>query len=135
MIHLRYALYGLLLGITLSRLGFSSYDEVHKMFVFSDFNLFLAFCVGTAASMVGFFALTKRSQLPKNPFHRGSVAGGVLFGIGWALTGACPSIVLVQIGEGQLIALTTLVGALAGAAIYPAVHRRFFKWDMGSCSV
>jgi uncharacterized membrane protein YedE/YeeE len=134
-IHLRYGIYGLLLGLVLSRLGFSDYGEVHKMFVFSDFNLFLAFCTGTALSMGGFFAFTKRSQLPANPLHPGTIFGGVLFGIGWALTGACPSIVLVQIGEGQLVAIATLMGALVGAWAYPFVHRKFFRWDMGNCSV
>ena len=134
-IHIRYALYGLLLGLTLSRLGFSDYTELHKMFVFSDFNLFLAFCTGTGLSMAGFFALTKRAELPRPPFHPGTIIGGALFGVGWALTGACPSIVMVQLGGGQLIAGATLVGVVTGAFVYPAVHRKLFRWDMGNCSV
>ena len=59
--------------------------------------------------------------------------GGVLFGAGWALTGACPSIALVQLGEGKLGALVTLVGIFAGNALYAAVHERYFRFSVGSC--
>jgi len=134
-VHIRYGLYGLLFGFVLSRVGFSSFDEVHAMFVFSDFRLFLAFAVGVALSMMGFLAVTRLKGMPPRPFHPGTIIGGILFGIGWATTGACPSIVLVQIGEGQIVAISTLVGILAGAAIYGPVHRKFFRWDMGSCTV
>jgi uncharacterized membrane protein YedE/YeeE len=134
-IHLRYALYGLLLGFVLSRTGFSDFGELHKMFVFSDLRLFLTFAVGVALSMGGFLALTKLKRMPKRPFHPGTVVGGVLFGVGWATTGACPSLVMVQIGEGRYVGAATLAGILVGVLAYAPLHRRFFRWDMGTCSV
>ncbi len=135
MIHARYAVYGLLLGFILSRTGFSDYGELHKMLTFTDFRMFLTFAAGVALSMGGFFALTKVSATPRRPFHPGTVIGGVLFGVGWALTGACPAIVMVQLGEGQLLGAATLVGIVAGVVVYPLVHRRFFRWNMGTCEV
>ena len=61
------------------------------------------------------------------------VPGGVLFGIGWALCGACPSVPWVQLGEGKLASLATLAGVFAGTILYRTVHARFFRWDRGSC--
>ena len=59
--------------------------------------------------------------------------GGVLFGVGWALSGACPGIILVQVGEGKLGALVTLAGVFLGNALYAAVHQRYFRFSVGSC--
>jgi uncharacterized membrane protein YedE/YeeE len=134
-IHLRYAGYGLVLGFILSRTGFSDFGELHNMFVFADLRLFLTFAGGVALSMGGFLALTKLSKMPPRPFHPGTIVGGILFGVGWALTGACPSLVMVQLGEGQYMGAVTLAGIIVGVLAYAPLHRRFFKWDMGTCSV
>ncbi|MCA9583916.1 MAG: YeeE/YedE family protein [Myxococcales bacterium] len=133
-VHVRYALYGLVFGFILSRIGFSDFGEVHKMFTFADLRLFLTFCTGVGLSFVGFMTLTRMSEIPRRAFNPGNIMGGVLFGAGWALTGACPSILLVQLGEGQLAGLATLAGALAGMVVYPSIHRRFFRWPLGSCA-
>jgi uncharacterized membrane protein YedE/YeeE len=125
--------FGVLFGFVLSRLGFTDYDEVHKMFVFSDLRLFLIFCGGVVFTGVGMIIFRKRSTLPKNPIHRGSIIGGVTFGAGWALTGACPGVVFAQLGEGQVVALFTLAGAAVGAIGYRFAHARWFQWDRGSC--
>lgn len=132
-VHLRYAGYGLLLGFCLSRMGFSSYDEVHKMFVFSDLRLFLTFVGGVSLSMAALFLMRRLGPMPPRPLHPGVAIGGVLFGIGWAVTGACPGVVLVQLGEGQLPAAITFIGVLCGAWLYPRLHARFFRWDTGTC--
>jgi len=133
-VYLRYSVYGLFFGFVLSRMGFADFSEVHKMFLFEDLRLFLGFAVGVSISMVAFVGLRQLAATPPRPLHPGSILGGIIFGAGWAVTGACPSIVLVQIGEGQLAAVATLVGAIAGTLVYPLVHRRFFRWNMGSCA-
>lgn len=133
-VHVRYSLYGLAFGFILSRIGFSDFGEVHSMFLFADLRLFLTFCSGVALSFVGFMALTRISEIPRTAFHPGNIMGGILFGMGWALTGACPSILLVQVGEGQLAGLATLSGAIAGMMVYPRIHRRFFRWPLGGCA-
>jgi len=134
-LHIRYALYGLVFGFGLSRIGFGDFAEVHRMFTFADLRLFLTFCAGVAASMVGFLALTKMSTIPRRTFQPGSVIGGALFGAGWALTGACPSIVLVQLGQGYVSSLATLFGVLVGIVIYKPLHRRYLPWEFESCSM
>jgi len=133
-VHVRYAVYGLFFGFILSRMGFADFTEVHKMFLFEDLRLFFGFAVGVTISMVAFVGLRQLTKAPPRPLHPGSILGGIIFGAGWAITGACPSIVLVQLGEGQLAAIATLVGAIVGTVVYPLVHRRLFRWDMGSCA-
>ena len=133
---LRYAAYGAILGFALSRIGFSDYRELHNMFVFADTRMLTVFVAAVAISFAGFmvlFRLAKSGAPPLRPIHRGSIIGGILFGGGWVLTGACPSIALVQLGEGQLPALVTLVGMGLGTWLYPRVHARFFRFDTGSC--
>lgn len=130
---LRYALYGLGFGYILSRIGFSDYAEVHRMFLFTDLRLFLTFATGVALSFVGFLAFATMREMPKRSFHPGNILGGALFGVGWALTGACPSILLVQVGEGQLAGLSTLTGAVVGMLVYPPIHRRLFRWPISGC--
>jgi uncharacterized membrane protein YedE/YeeE len=131
------ALVGAGLGFILSRLGFSSWDEVHRMFTFQSYRLTLAFAAGVAALSLGWYVVRMLSNKPpawsRRRIHPGTVAGGVLFGAGWALSGACPSIALVQLGEGKLWALYTLVGIFAGNWLYSLVHERYFRWSATSC--
>lgn len=133
-VHIRYGLYGLLFGFVLSRMGFADVQEVHRMFVFADLRLLFSFGGGIALSMVGFLFVLRHHNPPRRPIHPGSLWGGLLFGAGWAITGACPSIVCVQLGDGQAPALATLVGVLVGVILYKYVHRRFFRWEVGRCS-
>jgi len=129
------ALIGTLLGYSLSRIGFSSWDEVHAMFTFRHFHMFFAFLI--ALLLLGptwlLIAKLSRAHWTPRPIHKGTLVGGVLFGIGWALSGACPSIAAVQVGEGQLGGLVTLVGMFAGNFLYSLAHERFFRWSAGSC--
>ena len=130
---IRVAVLGLALGFGLSSIGFSDWGEVHRMFVFADLRLFLTFLGGVALTMAGFAVAARGMRLAPRPMHKGIVPGGVLFGVGWALSGACPSIMLVQLGEGRLPAAFTLVGVVFGTLLYPRVHRAFFRWDAGTC--
>lgn len=46
------------------------------------------------------------------------VVGGLLFGFGWAITGACPSPLYAQIGTGATVIIITLLSAIAGTWVY-----------------
>lgn len=131
--HIRYAGFGLLMGLALSFIGFTDYGEIHNMFIFADWRLFLTFAGAVALSMTGFFVLARGQDIPKKHFHKGTIPGSILFGTGWALTGSCPSIALVQLGQGYLPAAFTIAGIFFGAWAYKHVHREFFRWDTGSC--
>lgn len=111
---------GGLLGFSLSRIGFSSWDEVHAMFTFADLRLFLTFLSGVALLAAAFAVVLRVSKpaWPPRPIERGTLMGGVVFGLGWALCGACPGVVFVQLGEGKAYALITLGGVFLGNWLY-----------------
>ncbi len=116
---------GLALGYSLSRIGFTDYAEVHRMFVFDDLRMFLVFMGAVLVTGLGTAALGRWRALPKKRVHLGVVVGGVLFGLGWALTGACPGAALAQLGEGKLYALVSLAGIALGTLAFHALTRRF----------
>jgi uncharacterized membrane protein YedE/YeeE len=62
--------------------------------------------------------------VPLKPQHRGNIAGGILFGIGWSICGMCPGPIFVNIGEGKIYAVAALAGALAGAGLFGAIYTR-----------
>jgi uncharacterized protein len=51
-------------------------------------------------------------------FNKGQIYGGLLFGLGWAMTGACPGPLFAQIGTGATVIVVTLLSALAGTWVY-----------------
>lgn len=126
-------LLGLALGTTLSLIGFSDWEQVHRMLTFRDLRLLWVFVGAVGASALFFAAVRRKVVLPERRVHPGTVPGGVVFGVGWAVTGACPAVAAVQLGEGKLFALYTLSGILLGTWLYGKVHARLFRWDVGSC--
>lgn len=124
---------GLSFGLTLSLLHFSDFGAVHAMFALADLRLLFAFCGAVGLIVIGRLLLAKRVVLRKSSFHPGLVPGAILFGLGWALAGACPAVALVSLGEGYLPALAILAGMVAGNQLYAALHRRYFRWPMESC--
>jgi len=117
---------GALLGFSLVNMGFTSWDEVFAMFTFADLRLFETFVVGAVLLALAFAVIRRRGDpnWPPRPIHRGTVLGGALFGIGWVFSGACPGVILAQIGEGKLYALFSLAGVLVGNALYGALLER-----------
>lgn len=131
--HLVVAALGLIMGFSLSRIGFSDFGEVHRMFTLADGRLLATFAGALMLTALGFGLLSGRRSFPARPIHPGTLPGAVLFGIGWAVTGACPAIALVQLGEGRAPAALTLTGIALGSWLYPKIHERWFHWDRGSC--
>ncbi len=132
--HLRSALMGLLMGLTLSFIGFTDFSEVNKMFLFSDLRMLLTFAGAVIFATVFFRYFVEGMPSFRKPMHPGVVPGSFLFCAGMAITGSCPTNAHVQLGEGQVVAVFTALGILAGVWLYRRVHRRFFRWDSGSCS-
>ena len=127
---------GGLFGFAMSRIGFTSWDLVHGMFAFTDFHLLITFMMAVGILAGAWVIIGKMSpgrvSAPRG-MHPGILGGGSIFGVGWALSGGCPTIVLAQIGEGQLAALYTLGGILVGNYVYSRIHERWFNWPVASC--
>ncbi len=118
---------GIFFGFVLSRSGASDYNFIYNMF--TGENLKLALLMGTAiiVGAVGMFILKAAGnkdisgnpvKISRKPLNKYTLVGGAVFGIGWALSGACPGTVLAQLGEGKLLGLFTFVGMLCGTFIF-----------------
>jgi uncharacterized membrane protein YedE/YeeE len=132
-----YLILGIVFGFILSRSGAADYDFIQGMFLFTEFQLYGIIAVAVLVTAPGIWLIKRRGHtifgqrlaIETKPFHRGNVAGGILFGIGWSIAGMCPGAMLVNIGEGKLYAIAALAGALVGAGVlgslYPALQRPF----------
>lgn len=129
---LLYLLLGTAFGFVLSRSGAADYDFIQGMFLFERFQLYGI--IGTAVALTapglwlikryGRTALGRPIDIELKPMHRGNIAGGLLFGVGWSIAGMCPGPIFVNIGEGKIYALAALAGALTGTGVFGALYQR-----------
>jgi hypothetical protein len=134
---LLYIVWGALFGFLLHQARVTDYDAILGLFLFRDFHLMGVIGTAIATAAIGLAVVRRRarsspsgepSEIRPKPIHGGMVAGSLVFGIGWALCGACPGTALAQVGEGKLTALITLAGLLLGTLAYGA-------WKSGSKAV
>jgi uncharacterized membrane protein YedE/YeeE len=122
---------GALFGWILSRSGAADYDYIQAMFRFESFQLYGIIGTAVIVTAPGLWFLKRRPRtlfgqplsVAAKPVHPGNVVGGVLFGIGWSITGMCPGPIFVNVGEGKVYAVAALAGALVGAASFATVYR------------
>ncbi len=128
-----YIAFGTAFGFVLSRSGAADYDYIQKMFLFESFQLYGIIGTAVAVTAPGLWLLKRHGRtalgqplsVKPKPRHTGNVVGGVLFGIGWSITGMCPGPILVNIGEGKIYALAALAGALVGASLFSVSYGRW----------
>jgi uncharacterized membrane protein YedE/YeeE len=124
---------GLVFGFLLSRVGATDYDAISGMFALTDLHLVGVIGLAIAVSAAGFalfrrFGVRARGGAPlalvKKPYTPGVLWGGLLFGVGWALAGACPGTAIAQIGEGRLAGVVTFAGIVLGAHVQSRLAAR-----------
>ncbi len=119
---------GIFFGIILSKAEIISWYRIHEMFLFESFHMFGV--IGSAViSGIILLQLIKKFQvktiegkavsvLPKKKKYTANLVGGIIFGLGWAMTGACPGPIYILIGNGFGIMAIVLFSALLGAAVH-----------------
>lgn len=122
---------GILFGIILTKSEAVSWFRIQEMFLFDSFHMYgiigSAILVG-ACSMILVRKLGLRSlageeiRIEEKPLTRGTVIGGLVFGAGWSMTGACPGPIYALVGGGYSVYLVTLASAVAGAFVYGLVR-------------
>lgn len=125
--NLGYLLVGAIFGIALTKGEAISWFRIQEMFRFESFHMYGIFMTAVPTGALSLF-LIRRYKLktsdgvaitsPEKVYHHGVIIGGMLFGFGWALTGACPGPIYAQIGTGSLVTIATLISALAGTWVY-----------------
>lgn len=123
----KYLILGVLFGIVFVKAEIISWFRIQEMFRLDSFHMY---GVIGAAIVTGILSiqLIKRLKIksiageniiiPKKEFRKGQIYGGFIFGLGWALTGACPGPLFAQIGSGFTVIIVTLLSAIAGTWVY-----------------
>lgn len=125
--NLRYSIVGIIFGIVFVKAEVISWFRIQEMFRLQSFHMYGV--IGTAV-VVGMMsvALIKKFKVktmygepiefhPKK-FNKGQIIGGITFGLGWALTGACPGPLFAQIGTGAFVVAVVVLSAIAGTWTY-----------------
>lgn len=129
---LLYVILGTVFGFILSRSGAADYNYIQNMFLLEQFQLYGIMGTAVAITAPGLWLLKRfgrtlagrRLEIELKPLHRGNIAGGLLFGIGWSMAGMCPGPIFVNLGEGKLYAAAALAGALVGAGAFGTMYSR-----------
>jgi uncharacterized protein len=133
--HATQLLFGVAFGFVFSAGGFSDWQELMGMFRLREWSPALTFATVLVVTAPVWLWLERRgARKLHKPVHPGSIPGGIIFGVGWAIAGGCPALVMVQLGEGKGMALCTLLGILLGNWLYSLVHERYFRWAATSCA-
>ena len=64
------------------------------------------------------------AQFPEKSFNKGQIIGGLLFGFGWAMTGACPGPLFAQLGYGATATVVTIAMAIVGTWVYGLIREK-----------
>ncbi len=131
---LKYILAGILFGIVMTKSEAISWFRIQEMFRFQGFHMYGI--IGTAVAIgVVAVALIKKFKLSdvdgnliqfpdKAKTWARYIIGGTIFGIGWALTGACPGPMFVNFGYGYLVFIVVIIAAIFGTYTYGAVMKK-----------
>lgn len=123
----KYLIIGVLFGIVFVKAEIVSWFRIQEMFRFDSFHMYgvigSAVLVGLlSVQVIKRFSIKTTSGeevvIPDKTFSQGQIYGGLLFGVGWAITGACPGPLFAQIGSGYLAVIITLLSAIAGTWTY-----------------
>jgi uncharacterized protein len=125
--YFRVLLMGVFFGVVLVKSEVVRWQRVHDMFLFREAHMYLIITTGIIVAALAMQVIKRAGiktwdgqtiQYKPKPFHKGVILGGMIFGAGWAITGACPGPIYAQIGAGAWMALATLGGALLGMFAY-----------------
>ena len=131
--NIKYLASGVLFGIILVKAEIISWFRIQEMFRLQSFHMYGV--IGSAV-VVGIISVWIIKQLKiktidgesiefsNKSFNKGQIYGGLLFGIGWAITGACPGPIFAQIGTGASVVVVTLISAIAGTWTYGLLRNK-----------
>ena len=126
-----FIIFGTLFGIILTKSEVISWFRIHKMFLFEEPYMYLIIGSAVVVGIISVFILKKlhiksinneEIDFSGKEYNKGFIIGGIIFGIGWAITGACPGPIFAQIGAGEYPAIFTFLGAVAGAYLYSVLR-------------
>lgn len=132
--YLKYLVLGILFGIILTKAEVISWYRIYEMFRFQSFHMYGVIGSTVLLGMLGIQWIKRKNITSINgqPIHIADkqmsvpryLIGGTIFGLGWALTGACPGPLFVLMGNGFLVMIAAIASAIAGTYVYGAIRHK-----------
>jgi uncharacterized protein len=125
--NLKYLVVGTLFGIVFVKAEIISWFRIQEMFRLESFHMYGVIGSAVMVGVISVWMIKKfnvktiygeKIEFHPKAFNKGNVIGGLIFGLGWAITGACPGPLFAQIGSGTTVIVVTLLSAIAGTWVY-----------------
>jgi uncharacterized membrane protein YedE/YeeE len=131
--NIKYLLSGTVFGIIMVKSEVLSWFRIQEMFRLQSFHMYGVIGMAVVTAMLSVLLLKKFRVktwkgepiiYDKKRFNMGQIYGGLIFGLGWAITGACPGPLLAQIGSGATAIFITFLSAVAGTWVFGRVREK-----------
>ena len=131
--NIKYFIIGILFGIILVKAEIVSWFRIQEMFRLQSFHMYGVIGSAVVVGIISVWLIRtfrvktiygEAIEFHPRQFNKGQIYGGLLFGFGWAITGACPGPLFAQIGAGFTVVIVTLLSAVAGTWIYGRIREK-----------
>src|SRR5204863_1933622 len=131
--NIKYLVLGVFFGIVFVKAEIISWYRIQEMFRLHSFHMYGVIGTAVAVGALSVFVIKKFKiktiygepiEFVSKKFNKGNIIGGLIFGFGWAITGACPGPLFAQIGTGATVIFVTLLSALAGTWLYGRIREK-----------
>jgi len=125
--NLKYLVVGMIFGIVFVKAEIISWFRIQEMFRFESFHMYGVIGTAVVVGMISVQIIKARKAksiegeaivIHDKEFSKGQIFGGLIFGLGWAITGACPGPLFAQIGAGFTVVIVTFLSAVLGTLVY-----------------
>ncbi len=125
--NLKYLVVGAIFGIVFVKAEIISWFRIQEMFRFESFHMYGVIGTAVVVGMISVQIIKARKAksfegeaivIHDKEFNKGQIYGGLIFGLGWAITGACPGPLFAQMGAGFTVVIVTFMSAILGTWVY-----------------
>ncbi len=131
--YIKFLIAGIFFGIVITKAELISWFRIQEMFRLQSFHMYGVIGSAVVTGMLSVWLIKKFKiksldgepiKIADKKFNKGQIYGGLIFGFGWAITGACPGPLFAQIGTGALVVTVTLLSAILGTWVYGKFRER-----------
>ena len=131
--NIKYLIVGIAFGIVFVKAEIISWFRIQEMFHLQSFFMYGVIGTAVLVGMLSIFLIKKLNvktisgdaiTFEDKKFSKGQIYGGLIFGFGWAITGACPGPLFAQIGSGFCVVFITFLSAVAGTWVYGLIREK-----------
>ena len=133
LVNFKFLIAGIIFGVLLVKGEVVSWFRIQEMFRFQSFHMYGIIGSAVMTGMISIFLIKKfkiktisneEIEIKPKKFQKGYIYGGLIFGFGWAITGACPGPLFAQISSGATVVIISLLSAVAGTWVYGSLREK-----------